>query len=166
MNEDIELEVLDGDATAPQGDGVKIIMHVCNDIGGWGSGFVLALSEHWTTPESEYRSWSRTGSTHAGVKFSLGGVQFVQVEEDLFIANMIGQKGIRRSGGLPPIRYPALKKCLKRVSEFAVAHGASVHCPFKMGADRAGGDWDRIVGEVNELICSKGIPVTAYKLSR
>jgi hypothetical protein len=29
-----------GDATTPIGDGLKIIVHVCNDIGGWGRGFV------------------------------------------------------------------------------------------------------------------------------
>lgn len=36
---------LKGDATCPQAKGVKIICHVCNDIGGWGKGFVLALSK-------------------------------------------------------------------------------------------------------------------------
>ena len=34
-----------GDATAPKMDGTKIICHVCNVIGGWGKGFVLALSK-------------------------------------------------------------------------------------------------------------------------
>ena len=32
-----------GDATQPLGDGPEIIVHVCNDIGGWGRGFVVAL---------------------------------------------------------------------------------------------------------------------------
>ncbi|MEV6001124.1 Appr-1-p processing protein, partial [Streptomyces griseomycini] len=27
--------------------GVKVIAHVCNDIGGWGKGFVLAVSRRW-----------------------------------------------------------------------------------------------------------------------
>ena len=36
-----------GDATQPIGDGAKIIVHVCNDIGGWGRGFVLALTKKW-----------------------------------------------------------------------------------------------------------------------
>lgn len=35
---------LKGDATAPQAKGVKLIVHVCNDLGGWGKGFVPALS--------------------------------------------------------------------------------------------------------------------------
>jgi len=30
-----------GDATQPQGEGVKVIAHICNDIGAWGAGFVI-----------------------------------------------------------------------------------------------------------------------------
>ena len=40
-----------GDATAPEGEGPKVIVHVCNDIGGWGRGFVVALSKRWDKPE-------------------------------------------------------------------------------------------------------------------
>ena len=40
-----------GDATQPVGAGPKIIVHVCNDIGGWGRGFVVAISNHWPEPE-------------------------------------------------------------------------------------------------------------------
>ncbi|MFJ9320094.1 macro domain-containing protein [Streptomyces globisporus] len=36
-----EITDVRGDATAPQGKGVKLILHVCNDLGGWGKGFVL-----------------------------------------------------------------------------------------------------------------------------
>ena len=48
---------LTGDATCPQARGVKVIAHVCNDLGGWGKGFVLAISERWALPEAEYRAW-------------------------------------------------------------------------------------------------------------
>jgi hypothetical protein len=33
-----------GDATMPVGDGPKILVHICNNIGAWGRGFVVALS--------------------------------------------------------------------------------------------------------------------------
>jgi len=39
-----------GDATAPKADGPKIIVHVCNDVGAWGRGFVVALSRRWPEP--------------------------------------------------------------------------------------------------------------------
>ena len=35
----MQINYLKGDATVPLGDGPKIIVHVCNDIGEWGKGF-------------------------------------------------------------------------------------------------------------------------------
>ncbi len=36
-----------------------MVAHVCNDIGGWGKGFVLAVSRRWPEPEAAYRAWHR-----------------------------------------------------------------------------------------------------------
>ena len=55
----MSLNFIIGDATQPVGEGTKIIVHVCNDIGGWGRGFVVALSKRWPEPERRYRAWSR-----------------------------------------------------------------------------------------------------------
>lgn len=49
------LRVIRGDAPSPQAKGSKIIAHVCNDLGGWGKGFVLAISKRWPEPERAYR---------------------------------------------------------------------------------------------------------------
>lgn len=46
-----EIEYIKADATLPQSEGTIIITHICNDIGGWGKGFVLALSKRWKAPE-------------------------------------------------------------------------------------------------------------------
>ena len=45
------IQYLKGDATAPKTHGKKIIVHVCNDIGKWGKGFVLAISKRWKEPQ-------------------------------------------------------------------------------------------------------------------
>jgi hypothetical protein len=93
---------LKGDATCPQGKGVKIICHVCNDIGGWGEGFVLAISKRWKEPQAEYRKWHAAGKESG---FALGAVQFVQVEPYIWVANMVGQRGIKRgSSGADSLR--------------------------------------------------------------
>ncbi|MFD9821428.1 CsbD family protein [Streptomyces violascens] len=65
-----------GDATSPQGKGVKLIAHVCNDLGGWGKGFVVSISRRWPEPEASYRRWHRERS---GNDFGMGAVQFVGV---------------------------------------------------------------------------------------
>jgi len=49
------LRFIKGDATSPQAKGVKIIAHICNDLGKWGKGFVMAVSARWPEPEAAYR---------------------------------------------------------------------------------------------------------------
>src|SRR5579871_1164020 len=89
--EKMEIRYTTGDATCPISEGNKIIAHVCNDIGGWGKGFVNALSAKWNEPEKKYRAWHRSKQN-----FELGQVQFVRVENNIWVANMIGQKDIRK----------------------------------------------------------------------
>ncbi|MCA9488336.1 MAG: hypothetical protein KC621_00375 [Myxococcales bacterium] len=146
-----------GDATRPIGQGPKIIAHVCNDIGKWGRGFVLALSGRWPEPRARYLAWFGT------TDFALGNVQFVQVEPDLWVANLIGQHGIRRRAGDTPVRYPAIRAGLARVADFASKQGASVHMP-RIGAGLAGGDWGTIEPIVLEELVAEGIDVTVYDL--
>lgn len=149
---------LKGDATCPQAKGIKIIAHICNDVGKWGKGFVIALSDRWDEPEAQFRSWYTSGN--AGV-FALGEVQLVQVEPYIWVANMIGQKGIKRGSSGPPIRYDAVALCLEKVAEKALELGASVHMP-RIGCGLAGGEWSRIEPLVEEQLCGRGVAVTVY----
>ena len=131
----MQITYLKGDATVPLGDEPKVIVHVCNDIGAWGKGFVLAISKRWPKPEQSYRDWHRHGGN---VPFELGQVQFVDVEPFLWVANLIGQHGIRSAGGTPPIRCQAVRDGLRRVAVFAQAKAASIHMP-RIGCGLAGG---------------------------
>lgn len=149
-----------GDATKPEGAGVKIIAHVCNDIGAWGRGFVLALSKLSPEPERAFREWYRERERN---DFALGAVQFVSVSPDIQIANMIGQHGIRALQGVPPIRYMAVETALKTVGEKAQTENASVHLP-RIGCGLAGGKWSEIEPLIERQICALDVPVFVYDL--
>ena len=149
-----------GDATKPEGGGSKIIAHVCNDIGAWGRGFVLAISKLSPAPERAFREWYR-GREHND--FALGGVQFVSVSPDLKVANMIGQHGIRASRGVPPIRYDALETALKTVGEKAQTENATVHLP-RIGCGLARREWHKIEPLIERQVCASGVPVFVYDL--
>lgn len=147
-----------GDATAPQGDGPKIIVHVCNDRGGWGKGFVVAISKRWKEPEADYRRWHKEGGVPP---FELGQVRFVEPEPELWVANMIGQHGMGQRQGQPPIRYEAVEEGLRQVAEFADDKGASVHMP-RIGCGLAGGKWEEIEPILERTLVAAGISVTVY----
>jgi O-acetyl-ADP-ribose deacetylase (regulator of RNase III) len=153
-----EITYLIGDATAPITPVPKMIVHVCNDIGAWGKGFVMALSRRWPEPESQYKGWYRERKTN---DFGLGAVQFVQVETDLLVANMVGQHGIRRTKEGPPIRYTAVENCLAKVALTAVELEASVHMP-RIGCGLAGGKWEEIAPIITKQLCEKDIAVYVY----
>jgi O-acetyl-ADP-ribose deacetylase (regulator of RNase III) len=152
------IRFIKGDATCPQAKGVKIICHVCNDIGGWGKGFVLAVSRRWEKPEAEYRAWYSAGKPGG---FALGAVQFVQVEPYIWVANMLGQRGIKRGSSGAPIRYEAVAACLQQVAEKARELGASVHMP-RVGCGLAGGEWSKMEPLIEEQLCGAGLAVTVY----
>ncbi|HEY4003101.1 MAG TPA: Appr-1-p processing protein, partial [Candidatus Xenobia bacterium] len=83
------IQYVQGDATTPQGPGNQILVHLCNDIGRWGKGFVMAVSARWPEPEQSYRQWHRLRQG-----FELGQVQFVPVSPTLWVANLIGQHDV------------------------------------------------------------------------
>ncbi|PLW69539.1 Appr-1-p processing protein [Streptomyces sp. SCUT-3] len=152
------LETVAGDATCPLAGGQKIIAHICNDRGGWGRGFVVALSRRWPEPEREYRRWHRG---RAGNDFALGAVQLVRVRPDVQVANMVAQHGMKTGSSGPPIRYDAVEQCLRTVADHALAHGASVHMP-RIGCGLAGGRWELIGPIVERTLCARGVAVTVY----
>jgi O-acetyl-ADP-ribose deacetylase (regulator of RNase III) len=149
---------LKGDATCPQAAGNKIICHVCNDRGGWGKGFVMALSKRWPGPEEDYRAWHRD---RADNDFVLGSVRFVQVEPTVWVANMIGQHGMTAGSQGPPIRYGAVEECLKKVADKAKELEASVHMP-RIGCGLAGGTWQEIEPIIVRTLADKDVSAMVY----
>ena len=148
---------LKGDATNPRVEGNKILIHCCNNLGMMGRGIAKTIREKWPNVYEKYREWSRKPD------FKLGEVQFVKVAGDLVVGNMIGQEGVGFTNGIPPIRYEAVDKCLKKVAETAIKYKASVIAP-RLGSGLAGGDWNKIEALIVENLCKKDIDVYIYEL--
>ncbi len=150
------IRYVEGDATDPAGPGKKILVHVCNDIGKWGKGFVLAVSRRWKEPEQAYRA-----AFTSAVTPQLGDVQFVPVSDTITVANLVGQHGVATRRGSPPVRYDAIRDGLSRVGTHALEHAASVHMP-RIGCGLAGGDWTQIEPIIAETLSARNIDVTVY----
>lgn len=146
-----------GDATTPNVEGKKIIPHICNDIGKWGAGFVMALSNKWSEPEAEYRKWYNDIRKDGKNYLPLGEIQLVPVEDDIMIANIIGQHKTQteyKKEGKPntkPLVYAAVIDGLKKVNNIAQANKATIHMP-KIGCGLAGGDWNVIENIIVQTI--------------
>ena len=157
-NISMPVNYIEGDATLPAGDVNKVIVHICNDIGKWGRGFVLAISKRWPEPEQEYRR-----AFMGGKSLGLGDVQFISVSDNITVANLVGQHGIKRkySTGEPPVRYDAIRNGLERVSAYSKEHNASVHMP-RIGCGLAGGTWEMIEPIILETLVSNNVSSIVY----
>lgn len=148
-----------GDATQPDGDGKKIIIHIVNNISAWGKGFVLAVSKRWSEPEERYKKLCKFYQDKC--LELLGHVQFVYINQDLIIGNMFAQNGIISQKNPHPLDYVALEQCLIKVKGFAKKYGCEVvGCRF--GSGLAGGSWT----EIEKIILSimPDVDVTIYDL--
>jgi len=145
------INYIKGNAVEPIGKGKKAIVHICNNIGLWGAGFVLAVSRKWPKTKIEFKS----------KEFKLGDIQIIEVEKDIVVINMIAQNGIFSRDNLVPINYDALKKCLKQVNEFAYFNDYSVHMP-KIGTGLAKGKWEIIEEIINDRL--RDTIVNVYEL--
>lgn len=150
-----------GDATSPKCNDNEniIIMHCVNNIGRWGAGFVLAITKKWPEAEKAYRKWFKSQPN----KLSLGDVQFVKVERNIWIANLVGQNGIRSPANIRPVDYNALRKGMKAVNEFAKQHNTSVHT-IRIGCGLAGGNWNIVSKIIEEELCLYDVKTFVYDL--
>ena len=158
-----QIHYLIGDATNPATiKGNKIIAHVCNDVGGWGAGFVLAVSKRWKLPEICYREWSNNCET-----FHLGNTQFVKLEltgDSIVVANMIAQSGIINKNNPHPLNYKALRATLTTVGLYAQKINACVVIPDMIGCGLAGGIKGHVEDIIEHTLIAMGVDVYAYRL--
>ena len=150
----MKIEYVKGDATAPIGKGHKLIVHICNDQGGWGAGFVLAISKRWKAPEKEYRALKKNG-------YLLGDIQVVPVTTNITVVNMIAQHKYAGFDNPVAVRYDALKDCLRKVALQTDVTDFSVHMP-RIGCGLAGGTWDKVEPIIEAQLIKRAIAVTVY----
>jgi D-glycero-D-manno-heptose 1,7-bisphosphate phosphatase len=78
----MNIQYIVGDATHPLGDGNKVIAHICNDIGAWGAGFVLAIATNQPGPAKGQYSEAAVKRTNDALvaKLAAEGIAIAQGE--------------------------------------------------------------------------------------
>jgi IrrE N-terminal-like domain len=152
-----KVRFLQGDATQPQGNGLRVVAHIVNDkTPNWGVGFGKAVRDAWPEVQSAFRKWALSSSD----LLRLGNVYHTQVTNNTTFFQMICQHGYGPSPK-PRLRYAALKECLDQLAAFSVREKATVHMP-RIGAGQGGGAWALIQQLIDEALCARGIDVTVY----
>lgn len=120
------------DATIPLFQRTMIV-HICNNVNIWQHGFVVPLAQKYPQAKAIYHQVPQT----------LEHVQFVLINDNLIIANMIAQNGILTAQNPKPLDMDALKTTLEKVYHHAHLHHFNIQMP-KIGSGLAGGNWEEI----------------------
>jgi O-acetyl-ADP-ribose deacetylase (regulator of RNase III) len=154
-----------GDATQPQGDGIKLVIHIVNDIGRFGSGFARAVMNRYPIVRESYIEKFSGNELYQDLigPLVLGDVQFVRAREDIWFANMVAQHGTISKENKTPIKYDALRECLGKVYHYTLINKVSLHGP-RFGSGLAGGSWAEIEKIINEELLDRDVGITIYDL--
>lgn len=148
-----------GDAVAPRGSGVRLVVHIVNDRARqWRGGFAASLRATWPIAATDFTAWVDEDRD----RLRLGAVHMTRLDADLWAAALVAQAGYGPSTR-PRVRYSALQTALVEVAGWAADHSASVHMP-RIGTGQAGGSWSIIEDLVDNELCAHGVPVTVYDL--
>jgi hypothetical protein len=149
---------------------IIIIPHICNNIGGYGAGFVAALNNKWSEPREHYLKWHNEGKiiqNKVEIPFKLGEIQLVKIN-NVFVVNMISQNGTISTSNKKPIKYAALVQCLTKLKNYIEIFKKKypdtqieIHAP-KFGSGLAGGNWDLIEELINEIFHDDSVYVYVF----
>lgn len=171
----MQIKYVCGDATNIEADpsiDYNVIVHCCNNVGGWGSGFVVPLGNKWPHVKQAYLDEFKIvdaqfeyGPPHP--EDLLGTYTLPHAEENIWVCNLIGQHspgGIDVAGiHIPPIDYYAITLGLANLRKqlMGSGHSYSLHMP-RMGCGLAGGDWPSIFECINKVFGSDDVSITVY----
>jgi len=161
----VSIKYINGDATQPHGDGVKLVIHIVNDIGRFGSGFARAVMNKYPIVRESYIEKFSGNELYQDLigPLVLGDVQFVKAREDIWFANMVAQHGTISRENPTPIKYDALRECLGKVRHYALSNKVSLHGP-RFGTGLANGRWHEIEKIINEELLDRDVGITIYDL--
>lgn len=159
----MEIKYIKGDATEPIviDDKYSVICHCCNALGAWGKGFVVPLGKKYPIAREKYLEFIE----NTPKENRLGSVSFAKVNDNIIVANIIGQYYTYPKEGKIPLDYEALEKGFKFIINIFKMHKMplTIHMP-KIGCGLAGGDWNVVEKIIKNTFIKEEIEVYVYLL--
>lgn len=125
-------------------DGPQVMLHVCNNKGVMGSGIALQVKNQIPDAYRAYKDFEGT----------VGGIPLGTISTCHNVINLHAQNGYGQS--IRHLDYEELYKSLEKAAAYLERVGVErVGVPYRMGSDRAGGDW-RIVSAMLETVFTYG----------
>ena len=133
-----------------------IILHQVNCKGIMGSGVALAVRQKYPNVYEDYVKLTSkfTGQSNG----LLGYTQYVGTPDNKIVANMFTQDGL--GGGKRHTEYDHMKTALTKLN--TDYPGKTVALPYKMGSDRGGGEWSKVLELIKENLTDMKVIIVQY----
>lgn len=171
-----EIEYVTGDVLDPKyKDRNNLIIHCCNDAGGFGQGVAGAIARKWPYVRKQYISWHSSTLQHRSMQFyrspfQLGEAQIVGVAGGpapwTWVANLIGQHDYKRPSdpaGKVYVNYEKLEEAMRHTIDYMSHFNFVVNAP-RLGCHLAGGEWSEVSAIIERVYCDSGYDVVVYDL--
>jgi len=141
-------------------EGINVIVTCCNCQNTFGSGIAAQIKSRY--PEAYQADIDFYNSCEPDNRFKemMGNFSQIRVDKNKFIVNLYAQFNFGREkrqldyeafySGLEKIRDPLLKSPQKKWV---------IGFPYKIGSDRAGGDWNVVLVMIHSVFDNSGIDV-------
>ena len=130
-----------------------VIVQQVNCLGVMGAGLAKQIATKWPVVKLHYTNLCRGFEAHSPEL--MGEVQFVEVSESVYVANLFGQNGYGR--GQCFTDYTVYPRALKSLLQ-APVQSPQVYIPYGLGCGLAGGDWS-VMEPLLEKYCPDAILV-------
>jgi O-acetyl-ADP-ribose deacetylase (regulator of RNase III) len=151
------IKVVDGDILLAK---EEIIGQQVNCMSVMGSGLAKQIRAKHSNVYTEYKLFCELYDEPIE---RLGKVNFVEIEEGKYIANLFGQIEYGRNKSVQYTDYKGLYQALKMLKHVAKFNEMSVALPYNIGCGLANGDWDTVYDMIERAF--NDYEVTLYKYS-
>lgn len=139
----------------------SVIAHGCNLKGKMGAGVAKSLADKWPKVYQSYQFACASGALH------LGAVNWVQVGEERYVANVMTQAAYGRDPKIRYTSYDAVDRGLRLVCEEAlqrgyVERGDSIAIS-KIGANLGNANWSITEAIIEQISTDYGVNFVVYQ---
>lgn len=164
------LKKIDGNVLTYKSKRNKLICHCCNVQNVMGAGVAASIRSMWPVVYYRYNEWYADtyfdDELNENIPYNLGQVQFIKVEDDVYVGNILGQAyiGVKEIDGtkLVPVRWDCIREAFLYIRKFAKDNDCEIVIPY-LGCALAGGEEKDLIALIDDVWKDVEVTLVRFK---
>lgn len=141
-------------------EGITIIAHICNCQNNFGSGLALQIKQRYPEAYKADTQFYCSCDPENRFKEMMGNISHTRTKDNNVIFNLYAQFNFGREKR--QLNYEAFYSGMEKIRDLILSdkkHKYIIGVPYKIGSDRAGGDWNVVLAMIHSVFDNSGIDV-------